>query len=292
MKKLLNILKFILNHPIGKKRKFKTFFRFLKWQIFSKVFDYKVIVPYVANSKLILKKSLHSATANYYVGLQEFEEMAFTLHLLNKNDIFCDIGANIGIYTILASKIKFAKTYSFEPIKETFFYLKNNVVLNEIENIVVLNNFALGYKSGQIKFTTDLDSENHVLTDNSNSFYEVKIEKLDNILNEIPILMKLDVEGFEYYVLKGAENLLLDKNLKAIIIEINGSSKRYGIEEDLIQKLLTDKGFKIYSYLPIEKEFIEKKSYKNGNNIYIRDIDFVKNRVNSSEKIVIYDTKI
>lgn len=49
------------------------------------------------------------ATGNIYVGLHEFEDMAFLLHVLRRTDLFVDVGANIGSYTILAGGAAGAK---------------------------------------------------------------------------------------------------------------------------------------------------------------------------------------
>lgn len=292
MKDLFKIIKYIINHPIGKKNKYQTLLRFFKWQFFSLIYNYQIIFSYINNSKLIVKKSLHSATANMYVGLQEFDEMGFTLHLLNKKDVFFDIGANIGIYTILASKIRRAKTYAFEPVKQTSFYLKNNVSLNQIDNLVEIHNIALGDKKEIVNFTTGLDSENHVLNKANETSYTVEIERLDDLIKKIPILIKIDVEGFEFHVLKGGENIISNENLKAIIIEMNSSSNRYDIDETEIHEFLRTKGFNIYNYYPFKRELKKVESFSNGNNIYIRDIDFVEQRIINAPTINIYNTEI
>ncbi len=56
------------------------------------------------------------ATGNIYAGLHEFDDMAFFLHLLRPEDMFADVGSNIGSYTILASGVVGAKSVAFEPV--------------------------------------------------------------------------------------------------------------------------------------------------------------------------------
>ncbi|MBN2891865.1 MAG: FkbM family methyltransferase [Bacteroidales bacterium] len=293
MKNLFKILKFITSHPVTKNRKVKSILRFFKWQIISKLYPYPIVFPYIGNSELLVRKSLHSATANYYVGLQEFEEMSFVLHLLIESDVFFDIGANIGIYTILASKIKRAETHSFEPVKETAFFLKCNIVLNEIENLVEIHNYALGDKKGNVGFSNNLDSQNHVLNSNIKADYTINVEMLDEVAKKTPLLIKMDVEGFEMHVLNGAKNILEDENFKALIIEMNGSTNRYGVSDDEIHELLTVRGFKVYTYYPFKKEIKEKEKYSvNGNNIYIRDLEFVKKRLEKADIINVYGISV
>ena len=163
---VIPVLKFITNHPLTKNSRFKSICRFLKWQISSRLIPYPVVYPFIGNSSLIIWRGLTGATGNLYVGLHEFEDMAFLLHLLQENDLFTDIGANIGSYTILASGHKKAQTISFEPIPSTYQTLKNNVAVNHIENKVKLLNIGLGSKPSVLKFTSGLDTVNHVVFGN------------------------------------------------------------------------------------------------------------------------------
>ena len=292
MKNLFKIIKFIINHPIGKTNKFKYLYNFFKWQIISKIYKYPIIVNYIQDSKLIVKKSLHSATANMYVGLQEFEEMAFTLHVLKEEDFFCDIGANIGIYSILASKIKKSKTIAFEPDKTAFYYLKNNISINNIEDKVLLNKFALGNFNGNINFSKNLNSENHIINSSDKNIRVVNIQTLNTCITNIPILIKIDVEGYEYHILQGASEILKNKTLKAIIIELNGIAKRYNIQDSSIHNLLLKNNFKLYNYNPFLKKISAKKEFSHGNNLYIRDIEFIKNRIQNCGEISVYNVKL
>ena len=73
------------------------------------------------------------ATGNIYAGLHEFADMAFTLHFLRPDDLFMDVGANVGSYTLLASGVCKARTISFEPYPETMAALRRNIDL-ELES--------------------------------------------------------------------------------------------------------------------------------------------------------------
>ena len=81
---------------------------------------------FVEGTKLNIEPGQTISTGNYYVGLLEFEEMAFAIHFLDNSDIFFDIGANIGSYSILASGISKSRTIAFEPIESTFLQLEKN----------------------------------------------------------------------------------------------------------------------------------------------------------------------
>jgi hypothetical protein len=117
--RLLNNYRFLVTHPLTKDRKIRTLTRWLRWQIGSRVLGCSVAVPFVNNTRLLVKPGMTGATGNIYCGLHEFEDMAFVLHLLRPGDLFVDIGANIGSYTILAGATG-ANAISFEPVPSTF----------------------------------------------------------------------------------------------------------------------------------------------------------------------------
>lgn len=228
------------------------------------------------------------ATGNLYCGLMEFDDMGFLLHFLRDSDLFIDIGANIGAYTILASGEVGANTIAVEPIPSTFINLVQNISVNQIQDKVEALNIGLGAKEDIIRFTKSLDTVNHVATENENDTIDVKVDKLDRIISKRkPALIKIDVEGFETEVLNGAGEILKAKELKAIIIELNGSGKRYGYDENLIHSKLINHGFKPYQYNPKARNFAKMESYGNHNTIYIRDIVYVKERIEASRKIKI-----
>lgn len=83
--------------------------------------------------------------------------------------------------------------------------------------------------------------------------------------------MKIDVEGFEWEVLNGGKITLEQDKLQAIIIELNGSGIRYGFNDDEIDNLLKEYGFKPFTYNPFNRELISLAKYTNHNTIYLRN---------------------
>ena len=99
---------------------------------------------------------------------------------------------------------------------------------------------GLSDEEGVLHFTNSLDCVNHVVTNEDNQLEttEVQVRKLDDILNgRSPILMKIDVEGYETKVLAGAMKILADQYLKGIIIELNSSGDRYGFDETKFMRI-------------------------------------------------------
>lgn len=290
--KLINIIKSIWTHPFNNKIKFKAVLNFIKWQFGSYLITYPIIYNLTGNSKLIISKGQTGATGNYYNGLHEFNDMMFMLHFLRIDEIFYDIGANIGVYTILASAEIGAKTYSIEPIPDTFNNLASNLIINNIQEKVYQLNVGVGDEEKVLFFTSNLDTVNHVVSSSDSEIASVSVKTIliDNISEQDkPILMKIDVEGFETPAILGAANTLSNPKLKALIIELNGSGLRYGYDDTEIHKKLLNYGFKPYNYLPRQRELIELDKYNSHNTIYCRDINFIKERLNSSPKIKIKD---
>ena len=109
---------------------------------------------------------------------------------------------------------------------------------------------------------------------------EVEINVLDDLNIPIPTSIKIDVEGFEYYILRGGVNILKNDALKVIIIELNGSGINYGIEDKKIDLFLRSFNFEPYTYDPFKRKIIKLTTFTNLNTIYLRDLDFCQNRVN------------
>ena len=290
MKYFLNTIKNICTHPITRKKKRRVLFDFLKWELSGRLVDFSFVYEFVNDSLLIAKRGMDGATGNLIFGLAEYNDMSFTLHYLREEDCFIDVGANVGVYTILASKAKGARTVAFEPIPSTYLHLMKNIALNEISSRVKAYNVGIGAQNATIRFTSYLDSVNHVISEGEmcRETLAVPIVRLDSIISPTKsCLIKIDVEGYERNVLEGAKGLIDNDNLKAIIIELNGSGKRYGCSDDEIHKSLLRHNFKPYSYNPLQREFSELKTFGEQNTIYLRDFRFVNKRVKEAEPFTI-----
>lgn len=294
MNRLKQVINFIYQHPLAKRHKVKASYRFFSWQLSQLFYPHEVVVPFVGTTKLIAKKGLTGATGNIYTGLHEFADMGFLLHFLRKEDLFFDIGANVGSYTILASGCIAAKSVSFEPIPATFEWLKKNIELNHLNDVVLARNIGIGSSKNILYFTKAFDTVNHVVINpgsmNSEEMIKVPVEDLDTIVTKegIPILIKIDVEGFETDVLNGMSQTLPSEDLKAIIIELNGSGARYAYDERLIHEQLMSHNFRPYDYDPFERRLDLLQNFGSHNTIYIRDIDFAKKRVKTADKIKLF----
>ncbi len=288
---LLNKIKFFLflvNHPLCRDRKCAALLRYFRWQFGSRLVTGDVLTPFVDKTFLRIRPGLTGATMNIYAGLHEFEDMAFMLHSLRPTDLFIDIGANIGSYTILSGAVG-STSISIEPIKNTFKQLIDNINLNYLNSSAKALNIGIGKERCTLEFTKGLDCVNHVVTDNEKNADTVivPIENLDYLLaDEEPTLIKIDVEGFETNVISGADTILKRPTLMAVIMELNGSGDRYGFDENLLHERMLSYGFETFTYLPFIRELVSlnNKKSKSGNTLYVRNIDVVATRLRESKK--------
>lgn len=289
---MLNILKFITNHPLNRKNKLKAIERFVKWQIGSRLVSGTIVYDWINGAKFFVKRGETGLTGNIYTGLHEFEDMGFLLHVLRRDDLFVDVGANAGSYTILSCSVIGARGIAFEPVPSTFERLTENIRLNHLEKNVVAINKGVGDQHGTMKFTSNSDTTNHVLAEGEKCVNptSVGVTILDSSLtNETPLLIKIDVEGYEKFVLQGAREILKSPKLKAVILELNGSGDRYGQDESEILELMFAHEFKTYSYNPLDRKLAELNGEKSesGNTLFIRDKCFVKKRLETADSVFV-----
>lgn len=285
-------LKFITTHPLNHQQKALSVWRFAKWQIASRLTPGAIVFDWVNGSRFMVRKGETGLTGNVYTGLHEFPDMAYLLHVLRPEDVFVDVGANVGSYTILACKAVGARGYAFEPIPTTHSRLVENLRLNRLEQKVQHPNVGIGDKSGELLFTSDNDTVNHALAEGEASANVVSVEvtTLDKILaDESPSLIKIDVEGFEKPVLLGAQSVLANASLHSVIMELNGSGERYGFNESAILEMMFDHGFRSYAYQPFQRRLLDLngKNLDSGNTLFIRNREYVETRIFSADKITV-----
>ena len=294
--KLMKILPINFSHPLVADKKLLALFRFIKWQAKSRIFRRDFTHCWVAGSKFYVKNGETGLTQNIYVGLHEFSDMCFLLHLLRKEDHFIDVGANSGSYSILAGAVIGARVLALEPIPTTYARLVANFNLNCIESPSKTMNVGLGSIPGSLYMTSSLDTTNQIVfNQDSVKSIQVDIKTLDLVSSDfIPTLIKIDVEGWELEVIRGGFETLRNPSLVALILELNESGERYGYFDNNIVEVLTDFGFQPHSYDPFWRTLqpLPGKNPKGGNTIFIRNQEEVLRKIKSAPKRDILGTWI
>ena len=284
---LANGLRYILEHPLNRHNRLGALQNFLRWQLGSRLVPGPVVVPFVGKTRLLIKHGMSGATGSVYSGLHEFEEMGFALHLLRSEDHFIDIGANVGVYSVLAAGAVGATCIAVEPIPATHEGLLDNLRLNGLMERVRAERCGLGQEPGMLRFSTELDTTNHVLTacEHDSVAAEVKVVRLNDLARGFcPTLIKMDVEGYELPVLSGANEILANPSLLAIIVELNESGARYGHHDADVARRLTDLGFVAHRYDPLTRRLTTGGPSPAGNTIFVRDIAIVTDRLSQAPR--------
>jgi FkbM family methyltransferase len=184
----------------------------------------------------------------FYKNEYEEKQIKFLSDWIEKNkpEIFIDIGANFGVYSLRISKLfKMLKIIAFEPVLTTFNKLKMNIKINNLGEKIKTYNVGLsntnglkkmiaqkknGYiKSGGFSFNIPKKIDNNHSVQYYKSIRGDKILKLQNK----KVVLKIDVEGYESKVLLGMKNLL--KNNK-ILLQIETFDNNFKKVNKLLEK--------------------------------------------------------
>lgn len=265
---------------------------FLRFQFIGRVNESRVEVEWIHGLRFYVAPGETGMTINLYCAMSEPNEMLFMLHFLNESDVFFDIGANAGSYSLLAAGISKSNVYSFEPVLQTRQKLVENLTLNRLPTKFV-QSCALGARQGKVQLTKSLDAINHVVRASEDLVVDsVELKTLDSYAIVAGVsLVKIDVEGYEMEILRGATSFLEKPALKALIVETNGETKHYGSSDSEIEIFLAHFGFSAYDYDPTARKLILLKAANTiGNTIFVRDLDDVITRISSGPRVSIHKT--
>jgi FkbM family methyltransferase len=286
IRELPRTLRAIVRHPLNRGRELDALIRFARWQIGSRLVPGPVVLEVTPGGRLLVAPGMRGATGSVYCGLLEFEDMSFVLHVTRPGDCFVDVGANVGVYTVLAASAG-AHCIAFEPTPETFRLLLENVALNGAQDRVQAHAVAVGRSTGVVTFATGTDTVDHVVRreEAAATSLRVPVTTLDaTVIDGSPTILKIDVEGFETEVVHGANDVLSRPTLVALIVEVNETSRLYGSSERAFDAHMRDLGFRSYAYEPFSRRLTELESVnRNANNtIYVRDLGLVRERLASA----------
>ena len=188
--------------------------------------------------------------------MQENNSIYNFFKLISPNDDLniIDIGAQTGLYSLYAKYLPKCKFYSFEPFITTYNILNQNLILNDINNVNTYNT-AISDKIGKSNFNICLDHNGlHTLGNNLKRFsnkntIEVDTTTIDEIFfkNDIPVnYIKIDTEGYEYYILKGGINTI-QKYKPIIQIEWNQiNMSQCDVSENDLRELIKYLNYEIF----------------------------------------------
>jgi len=186
----------------------------------------------------------------YETGFHDIDVCEIIARILKKGDNAIDAGANIGFITSLMSHLvgKEGKIFSFECNPIVYKSLLFNIKLFKNSNVITPYSFALSNKTGEalLNLPSNFNTNQwtaYISGSKSANSIVVQTKTLDEIfINTVLVfsLMKLDVEGYEFEVLEGTQNLIESGRIKNIVFENHSGN------ESKVNKFLIDRHFQIY----------------------------------------------
>ncbi len=281
-----NVVRDILAHPLSANRKAKTLFNYVSWNLARKIMNHKVVLPLPNDLQIIVPNQSNFATGLYIHQLYDLSNMGFFCHFLRADDLLLDIGANVGVYGLLSARSTGCKVIACEPAPDTFRTLSDNVRLNRLDDRIELHNSAVGDAEGTLTLSVGQHGLNHVVNGGGTT---VPQRRLDDITgHREPRALKLDVEGYEMHVLRGASRILTNPAFKVVMVEINGLIERYGETVDGIRAHLHEHGFTPVAYDPATRMLTPGGEL---DEMFVRDLDFVGERVRSAPPFELFDQR-
>jgi FkbM family methyltransferase len=213
----------------------------------------------------------------YFYGTYEAGTLSIMKNCLRPNDTFLDVGANIGLMSLYASFLvgDKGKIYSFEPEPKIFSIFLQNISLNQRENIIPLN-IALGESKGEgnLYLNPDFGCGSTSLIEpkykSSQNCIKTQIESMDEVISIYKIsgikMVKIDTEGYEALILKGAEKLLKSSKAPVLCFEFSKHTAPFGDNYmknmlNFISNINNYKIFKLINGKEIPSPLVEIRSY-------------------------------
>ncbi len=209
-----------------------------------------------AGKSITINNEAYQVSAHTARGINSvIDELPLKLlgNLVKDADVVFDIGANIGVISIILSKKmkQGATIYAFEPAPNTFVYLKDTARVQTGNAVIIPFNNAISNKQEVLQFTNlERTTRNHVVTGNQPGTIAVKAITIDAFCAEhkvVPQVMKIDVEGAEYWALLGMEQTL-KQNDCTILVEIHPEYlASHGITAAMFQDFIQLVGYKVFN---------------------------------------------
>jgi FkbM family methyltransferase len=200
------------------------------------------VLPILQGKLRGTKWIIGSGVFSYWLGCYESEKQKAFIKQIKLGNVFYDIGAHVGFYTILASKLvgDRGRVYAFEPLPRNIFYLKKHISLNKLKNVEIIE-AAVSDKEGEENFL-EVDSATSRLDPHGS--FKVKTVSLDNLVKNKKILppnvMKIDVEGAELKVLLGAKDII-EKYRPIIFVALDNANTK-----EKVAQIIKNFGYNIF----------------------------------------------
>lgn len=260
-KQSLGIVEAVWTHPANQGKRLRSVMRFFGWQFLKRTFGRALVVDFHGRKLKCYPDSTSSSSVIYFDGLPDYWEMKFIQAYLRPGDNFLDVGANVGVYTILAASCvgEGGSVDAFEPMEETANRIEDQVALNKLNNVEV-HRLAAGEENKTVDFGYANNSAMmHMRRKDEAGAVAVPVQsiRLDDFKPGKQYAMgKMDIEGAEPLALRGALDRLQQKSPPVWLLELAGYSQYYGMDSDEVIRFLKSNGFECGIYDPKTRQIV------------------------------------
>lgn len=238
----------IFKNPGNKGQYHKKLLKALYWQLNKRTFKKNWHLTLKSGAIFKTYPDCVVSSSLIYSDFPEYYEIVFLRNFLSNNDCVLDIGANVGhISLLLADVVSPENIYLFEPTPVSYERLKENWKLNGFDTNNIFQ-IAIGSVDTSVFINNSQNpvTTNSVTTGKANENYiAVEQKTLDSLIdiwsNKDIGLIKIDVEGYENEVFRGARNLIKTKRPKIIMFE-----SLDGQNDPFIKSVLADLNYKVF----------------------------------------------
>jgi FkbM family methyltransferase len=236
------VIRYVWGHPSNSGRRGRALLRAIRYQARSRLVRRRSVARLGEKSLLWVDWHRTAAASVLYANPPDLPEMLAWRHALRNGGLFIDVGANVGTYTIWAAELG-AEVIALEPAQDTFRLLEENIALNGYP--VTAMRAAAGDHCGTARFTAGLDTGNSLAPDGP---AVTELVTVDSLIGDRRVTgMKVDVEGFEIDVLRGAARALAQQRIGLIQVEWNQASRfAVGTDRRPVAELLAGYGYRLY----------------------------------------------
>lgn len=227
-------------HPSHRGRRTAAIGHAVGYELWTNLLGRPSRIPIGERSRIIAYKGETNPPHAVMHNPPNWPEMLVWKRYLRPGDLFLDVGANIGVYSVYAAECG-AEVIAVEPVPHNAKRVRENLDLNGYAGEVVQQ--ALSDRPGSVRITADEDSYNHLVDEGG---IEVTATTLDELLGNRSAVAKIDVEGAEELVLAGARKALGEHRIKLLQLEwvVN---ERLGITDRVnAQSILDDVGYELF----------------------------------------------
>jgi FkbM family methyltransferase len=236
------VLRFVWRHPANSGQRVRAVLRAIRYQAQVRLLRRRAMARLGERSRLWVDAHRTAASKVIYANPPDVPEMLVWRRALRDGGLFVDVGANVGSYTIWAAELG-AEVIAVEPAADTFGLLSENIALNGYQVRAV--QAAAGSQCGTARFTSGLDAVNRLAVDGP---AVTELVTVDSLVGDRRVHgMKVDVEGFEIDVLRGAASALAERRIGLIQLEWNEAClSAVGTDRGPVAALLAGHGYRLY----------------------------------------------